>query len=330
MRIAIVGAGAIGAYIGARLEASGNEVAMVARGAHLRAMQERGVRVRSAGGELTAHPFSTEDPAEIGPVDAVFLTLKAHSLPEIASRLAPLLGPGIPVIAGQNGIPWWYFERHGGPLEGTRLESVDPGGLLSLSIPVESVVGCVIYCSTILEKPGVILHVEGNRLAIGEPDGSRSERCERIARVLQQAGLKCPIRTRIRHDIWVKLIGNLALNPISALTGATIEEMTHAAETRNVIRAIMEEGSAVARAAGIELEIGIDQRLQGAARVGAHRTSTLQDLEQGKPLELDCIVGAVVELADKLGVPAPCTRTVYACAKLLEKVCPKKTERSQR
>jgi 2-dehydropantoate 2-reductase len=330
MRIAIVGAGAIGAYVGAQVAAAGNEVALVARGAHLRAMQERGVRVRSASGELITHPFTTEDPAEIGPVDVVFLTLKAHSLPEIAPRLAPLLGPDTPVIAGQNGIPWWYFQRHGGLLEGTHLESVDPGGTLSLSIPIERVVGCVIYFSTVIEEPGVILHEEGNRLAIGEPDGSRSERCERISRVLQQANLKCRVRTRIRHDIWVKLLGNLALNPISALTRATIEEMTDDAETQGIMRAIMEEGAAVARAVGVELEISTDQRLQGASRVGAHKTSMLQDLEQGRSLELDSIVGAILELADKLHIPVPHTRTVYACTKLLEKITTTETRRSQR
>jgi 2-dehydropantoate 2-reductase len=330
MRIAIVGAGAIGTYIGAQLAASGQEVALIARGAHLLAMQEGGVRVRSADGELTAHPFATEDPAEIGPVDVVFLTLKAQSLPGIAPRLAPLLRPETPVIAGQNGIPWWYFEKHGGPLEGTHLESVDPGGLLSMSIPIERVVGSVIYFSTVIEKPGVILHVEGNRVALGEPDGSPSERCKTISGALRQAGLKCPVRTHIRHDLWVKLVGNLALNPVSALTGATLEEMTHDAKTQEVIRAIMEEGSAVARAAGVELEIGIERRLQGAARVGAHKTSMLQDLEQGKPLELDCIVGAVIELADMLGVPVPCTRTVYACTKLLEKAITTRTQRPSR
>ncbi len=319
MRIAIIGAGAIGAFAGARLAAAGNEVALVARGAHLRALREAGVRVRSAEGELTAHPFATDDPGEIGQVDAVFLTLKGHSLPGIVSCLAPLFGGETPVITGQNGLPWWYFQRHGGLLDGTHLESVDPSGLLSTSIPIERVVGCVVYCSAFIEEPGIIRHVEGNRFAIGEPDGTRSERCEKIAHVFQAAGLKCPIRKFIRHDIWVKLIGNLAFNPISALTGATIDAMINDAGVLELIKAMMDEGTAVARAAGIELEISTDQRIRGAERAGSHRTSMLRDLEQGKPLELDCIVGAVVELADKLGIPVPCTRTVYACARLLAK-----------
>ena len=319
MRIAIVGAGAIGGYVGAHLATAGNDVALVARGAHLLALQKHGVTVRSDSGDLVARAFATSDPAQIGPVDAVFLFVKAHSLPEIAPLLASLLGPGTPVIAGQNGLPWWYFERHGGPLEGARLESVDPGGRLFASIPIERVIGAVIYCSTVMEEPGIIRHVEGNRIAIGEPDGSRTGRCEEISRLLGQAGLRCPVRSNIRHDIWVKLIGNLALNPVSALTRSTIEEMMRDERTSALVRFIMEEGAAVARAAGIELEISVERRIEGASRVGAHRTSMLQDLERGKSLELDSIAGAVVELADRLGVPVPCTRTVYACAKLLER-----------
>ncbi len=318
MRIAIVGAGAIGGYVGARLAASGNDVALLARGAHLLAIRERGLRVRSAGGEQVVRPFATSDPGEIGTVDAAFLFVKAHSLPEAVTLLGSLLGPDTPVIAGQNGIPWWYFEKHGGPLEGTCLESVDPGGRLRASIPIERVIGAVIYFSTEIEEPGVVRHVEGNRIAIGEPDGSRSRRCEEISRVLQQAGLRCPIRALIRHDIWVKLIGNLALNPISALTRATIEQMMLDGNTRKLVREVMEEGAAVAKAAGVELGISVDRRIEGASRVGPHKTSMLQDLEQGRKLELDCISGAVVELAGLLGVAVPCARTVYVCARLLE------------
>jgi 2-dehydropantoate 2-reductase len=319
MKVAIVGAGAIGAYIGACLSAGGCDVALVARGAHLEAMRQRGVRVRLlAGGELLAHPFATNDPAEIGPVDAVFLALKAHSLPDLAPRLAPLLGPDTPVVAGQNGIPWWYFENSVSPLEGTHLECVDPGGFLSSVIPVRRVIGCVIYCSTVISEPGVIAQIDGNRFAIGEPDGSRSERCRRIAQAFQTGGLRCAVRSHIRHDIWVKLIGNLAFNPISALTRADMQEMLSDSLAFPLIRAIMEEGEAVARAVGIKLEISVDQRMDGAARIGAHKTSTLQDIESGRPLELDVIAGAVVELAEMLNVSVPHTRTVYACARLLE------------
>jgi len=317
MRFAIVGAGAVGAFVAARLAAAGEDVAVLARGAQLGAIRDRGVRVRSQAGELEAHPFAAAEPAEIGPVDVVFLALKAHSLPDAAARLTPLLGPDTPVVTGQNGIPWWYFQSHGGPLEGMHLESIDPGGILSRTIPLNRVIGCVIYFSTLISEPGVVVHVEGNRLAIGEPDGKRSGRCEAISHSLQKAGLRCPIRARIRHDIWVKLIGNLAFNPISALARATMEQMIQDPGARALTRAVMEEGEAVARALGVELEIGIDRRMEGAARVGPHKTSMLQDLEAGRRLELESIVGAVVELADRLAIPIPHTKTLYACAKLL-------------
>jgi 2-dehydropantoate 2-reductase len=320
MKFAIVGAGAVGAYVGTCLAAGGEDVALVARGAHLEAMQQRGVRVLlQTGEELTAHPFATDDPAKIGTVDVVFLAPKAPSLRLLAPRLTPLLGPETPVVAGQNGLPWWYFEKCGGPLEGTHLDTVDPGGFLSASIPAQRVIGCVIYCSTVIAEPGVVRQIEGNRFAIGELDGVRSERCRQISQAFQKGGLKCAVRNRIRRDVWVKLIGNLAFNPISALARADMAEIVRDPGTRALARAVMQEGEAVARALGMELDITVDQRLEGAAQVGAHRTSTLQDLEMGKPLELDAIVGAVVELADKLGVRVPHTRTLYACAALLEK-----------
>jgi 2-dehydropantoate 2-reductase len=319
MKFAIIGAGAIGGYVGAYLARAGEEVVLVARGPQLRAIQAGGIRVRLQTEEFSARPRAVEDPAEIGPVDAVLLTVKAHSLAPIAPRLAPLIGADTPVVTAQNGIPWWYFERHGGRHEGTRLESVDPGGILARTIPARNVVGCVVYCSTIVAEPGVIEHIEGNRFSIGELDGARTERCQRIADALQKAGLKCPIRTRIRHDIWVKLLGNLAFNPISALTRATLDRILEEPDTRALARAMMEEGEAVARALGVELDISIDRRMEGAARVGVHKTSMLQDVEAGRPLELESIAGAVVELAGILGIPVPHTRAVYACTKLLAK-----------
>lgn len=319
MRFAIVGAGAIGAYVGACLSAGGEDVALVARGAHLEAIRERGVQVRFRTGEqLIAHPFATDDPEDIGPVNVAVLALKAPSLRAMAPRLAPLLGPETAVVAGQNGIPWWYFETCGGSLQGTHLETVDPGGFLSTTIPAWRVIGCVIYCSTVIAEPGIIEQIEGNRFAIGELDGSRSERCRQIAQAFQKGGLKCAVRGRIRHDVWVKLIGSLAFNSISALTGADMEGILSDPRTYALARAIMEEGEAVARALGMKLDVSVDQRLEGAARVGPHRTSTLQDIEKGRPPELDAIVGAVVELADRLGIPVPHTKTVYACAKILE------------
>jgi 2-dehydropantoate 2-reductase len=320
MKFAIVGAGAIGAYVGACLAAGGEEVALVARGPHLEAMQKRGVRVRLETGEtLTAHPYATDNPAEIGPVDVVFLSVKAQSLRAVSPSLAPLLGPETPVVAGQNGIPWWYFENWGGPLAGIHLQAVDPDGFLSATIPAQRVIGCVVYCSAVMVEPGIVEQTEGNRFAIGELHGARSERCRRIAHAFQNGGLKCAVRSRIRHDVWVKLIGNLAFNPISALTRANMEEILRDPYASTLARAIMEEGRTVATAFGMELDITVDQRLAGAARVGPHKTSSLQDIEMGRSLETEAIMGAVVELADRLGVQIPQTRAVYACARLLER-----------
>ena len=317
MRFAIVGAGAIGAFAGAMLAKSGENVTLIARGAHLRAMQERGVRVRGSLGEFEARVAATDDPAAVGPVDVVLLTLKAHSLTEMAPRLAPLIGHETFVVSAQNGIPWWYFYRHGGEWEGTHLETVDPGGVISRSIDPSRVVGCVVYPSTIIIEPGVVEHIEGTRFALGEPDGSKSERCRRLAAAFINAGLRCPIRTDIRHDIWVKLMGSVAFNPISALTRATLAEIVQCIETRELATAIMAEAEAVARRLGIDMGISISQRLDGAEKVGHHRTSMLQDVETGRQPELESIVGAVVELGNKMGLALPCTRAVYACVKLL-------------
>jgi len=317
MKFAIVGAGAIGAFVGAMLSRAGEDVTLIARGAHMRAMREHGVRVIGSLGEFEARPSVTDDPASVGPVDVVLLTLKAHSLTEMAPRLVPLLGPGTAVISGQNGIPWWYFYCHGGQWEGMRLQAVDPGGVIARYIPPERAIGCVIYCSTIIKEPGVIEHIEGTRFAIGEPDGAKSERSERIAKAFIRAGLRCPIRSDIRHDIWVKLMGNVAFNPVSALTRATLIEIVQCPETRAASSEIMAECEQVAKRLGIDIGISIEQRLAGAEKVGHHKTSMLQDIEAGRPLELEPIVGAVVELGQKLEIPMPYTNAVYACAKLL-------------
>jgi 2-dehydropantoate 2-reductase len=318
MRFAIVGAGAIGAFAGAMLAKSGEDVTLIARGPHLRAMQEHGVRVRGEIGEFEAHPDATDDPANVGEVDVVLLTLKAHSLPAMAPRLAPLIGSHTSVISAQNGIPWWYFHRHGGSWDGTQLASVDPGGVITQNIDSARVIGCIVYPSTSIIEPGVIEHTEGNRFAIGEPDRSKSDRCRAIADVFIKAGLRCPIRTDIRHDMWVKLMGNVAYNPISALTRATLIEIVQRPETRALAASIMGEAESVAQKLGIELGVSIEQRLAGAEKVGHHKTSMLQDIEAGKPTELEAIVGAVVELGEKLGVDMPNTKAVYACVKLLE------------
>ena len=317
MRIAIVGAGAIGAYLGAKLSASGEEVFLIARGPHLKAMQAHGVRVRSPEGDFEAHPTATGDFKEIGPVDYVFLTVKAHGLTEVAPRLEPLLNPDTAVVSAQNGIPWWYFQRHGGPWDGTQIESVDPGGVISKAIAAERIIACIVYPSALIVQPGVIQHVEGNRFSMGELDGTTTERCRRLADTLTKSGLRCPIRSRIRDELWAKLLGNLAFNPISALTRATLSEIATHPEARAVARAAMEEADAVATGLGVKIPVTIDRRIDGAEKVGDHKTSMLQDVEAGKPIELESLVGAVVELGEKLGLPMPYTKTIYACAKLL-------------
>ena len=317
MRFAIVGAGAIGAFLGARLQNAGHEVYLIARGPHLRAMQSGGVKVLTPEGDFHARPVATGDYDEVGAVDFVFLTVKAHSLPQVAPHLAPLLGPETAVVSAQNGIPWWYFQRHGGPLEGTRLESLDPGGVISAAIAPERIIGCIVYPSAAIVEPGVVRHIEGDRFAIGELDGTTTDRCRRLASAIMESGLRSPIRSRIRSDLWVKLLGNVAFNPISALTRATLVEIVTHPEASATARAIMEEADAVARAVGVEIPISIDRRMAGAEKVGDHKTSMLQDLDAGRPMELESVVGAVVELGDKLGVPMPNTKTVYACARLL-------------
>jgi len=317
VRIVIAGAGAIGGYIGAKLAKVGADVVLFARGPHLQAMQTRGLRVTSADGDFEVRPHVTGDLASIGTADVVFLGVKAHGLTALAPALRPLFGPDTVVVSTQNGIPWWYFQNYGGEFDGLHLERVDPGGVIASSIEPRRVVGSLAYFATDIAEPGVIHHTEGNRISFGEPDGSKSERAKAIAEALIAAGFRCPVTARFRHEIWVKLLGNVAFNPISALTGGTLEELARHPDTSKVVREIMAETEAVARKLGIEMPISIDQRMAGAEKVGAHKTSMLQDLEAGRPLELEAVVGAVVELGERLGVPMPSTRAVYACAKML-------------
>jgi 2-dehydropantoate 2-reductase len=317
MKFLIVGAGAIGAYIGARMACAGLDVTLFARGPHLRAMQERGVRVISAEGEFEVRPRIVASLEEAGTADVVLLTVKAHSLPQLAPQLRPVLGPETAVVSTQNGVPWWYFQGLGGAWEGWRLERVDPGGAISAAIEPRRVIGSLVYFATEIVEPGVVRHDEGNRISLGEPDGTRSERCRRIAEALIASGLRCPVTARIRNEIWVKILGNVAFNPVSALTGATLTQMTRHPEVSMLVRNIMQETEAVVTRLRMELPISIDQRIAGAEKVGEHKTSMLQDLEAGRPLELDAIVGAVLEIGERLGIPMPHTRSVYACTKLL-------------
>jgi 2-dehydropantoate 2-reductase len=318
VKIVIAGAGAIGGYIGAKLARAGADVVLFARGPHLQAMQARGLRVVGDEEQFEVRPQVTGDLATIGQADVVFLGVKAHALTALAPTLAPLFGPDTVVVSTQNGIPWWYFQNIGGPLNDLRLERVDPGGVIAGAIEHRRVVGSLAYFATDLPEPGVVRHIEGNRISVGEPDGSKSDRARRIADALIAAGLRSPVTARFRHEIWVKLLGNVAFNPISALTGGTLEEMTRHPDVSAVVRGLMAETEAVAAVLGIELPISIDQRMAGAEKVGPHKTSMLQDWEAGRPMELEAVVGAVVELGERLGVAMPATRAVYACAKMLD------------
>jgi 2-dehydropantoate 2-reductase len=317
MRIAVLGAGAIGAYAGAALARGGADVHLIARGDNLEAMKREGVRVRSDRGDFEAHPPATDDPNEIGPVDVVFLGLKANSYASCGRLLEPLLHEETAVVAAQNGIPWWYFHKLEGPYEGRRIEAVDPGGEVSRVISPERAIGCVVFAGTELAEPGVVEHLEGTRFSIGEPDGSISERCRQFSEAMIAGGLKCPVEERLRDEIWVKLMGNVAFNPLGALTRATLAAMCQHAPTRALVASMMEEALEIAHAVGAEPSVSIEKRLEGAAKVGDHKPSTLQDLEAGKPLELAAIVDSVVELADLTGVEAPNLRAVSATSGLL-------------
>lgn len=317
MKVAIVGAGAIGAYVGAALQRGGAEVHLIARGEHLRALREHGVRILSPRGDFTVRAHATDAPAEVGPVDYVFLGLKAHSYPHSGALIEPLLGTHTAVIAGQNGIPWWYFHKLAGPYENRRIEAVDPDGATSAVLPPERAIGCVVYPAAVIDSPGVIRHLEGTRFSIGEPDGTLSQRCAAFSEAMVAGGLKCPVESNLRDDIWIKLMGNAAFNPISALTRATMVQICQHPGTRNMVEQLMRETLGIANSLGSYPDISIEKRLRGAERVGEHKTSMLQDLEAGKQLELDAVVTAVVEMADIAGVEAPTLRTVHSATQLL-------------
>jgi len=317
MKYLVVGAGAIGAYIGARMAKAGFDVTLFARGPHLLAMQERGVQVKSAEGDFTAHPKVAGALDQVGPVDVIFLGVKAHGLTQLAPQLKPVLGPETVVVATQNGIPWWYFQGFGGEWNDLRLERVDPGGVIAGAIEARRVIGSIVYFATEISEPGVIRHIEGNRFTLGEPDGSRSDRIRKLAEDLVASGFRCPVTARIRHEIWVKVLGNASFNPVSALTRATLVQMARDPEVSNLIRSIMQEVEAVSHKLGMELPITIDQRIAGAEKVGEHKTSMLQDLEANRPMELEGLVGSIVELGERVGLPMTNSRAIYACTKLL-------------
>ncbi|MCI0434618.1 MAG: 2-dehydropantoate 2-reductase [Gemmatimonadetes bacterium] len=311
MKICIYGAGAIGGLIGARLAMAGEDVTLIARGPHLDAIRRDGLRLRSAGQTHTARVPCTSDPAEAGPQDCVIVTLKAHSALAAAPAMRLLLRADTAVVWAVNGVPWWYFHALDGPWRDRRLESVDPGGVQWDTIGPQRIIGCVVYPAAEVAEPGVIEHIEGDRLTLGEPDGVKTERVTRLSRTLIGAGFRAPIRG-IRDEIWVKLWGNVSFNPISALTLATLDVIATDPGTRAVARAMMEEAQAIGERLGVRFPVGIEQRIDGAAAVGAHRTSMLQDLENRRPMEIDALVTAVQEMGRLVGVVTPVIDTVLA------------------
>lgn len=312
MKICVFGAGAIGGYMGAKLAQAGADVSLVARGPHLAAMQANGLRLVEESGEITVPVRAEEDPAALGEQDYVIVTLKAHSVPPVVGRMAPLIGENTTVVSGVNGVPWWYFHKHGGDLEGTRLASVDPGNVQWDGFGPDRVLGCVVYPAAEVVQPGVVKHIEGNRFSLGEPDGSKSDRAMDLSKALSAAGLKAPVRPRLRDEIWVKLWGNLSFNPISALTHATLDVLCIEPGTRGIARAMMVEAQEIAETLGVKFPIDVDRRIDGGAAVGAHRTSMLQDLDAGRPMEIDALVGSVQELGRIVGVTTPTIDMVLA------------------
>jgi 2-dehydropantoate 2-reductase len=322
VKLAIFGAGAIGGYLGAKLAQRGEvDVTLIARGPHLAAMQQNGLRLIEAdGSESVSHPRLVADSRDAGPQDYVVLAVKAHSVSPALDAITPLLGPDTAVVTAQNGVPWWYFYRLEGPHSNRRVESVDPGGRIWDAIGPQRVIGCVVYPACEIELPGVIRHDDPeNRFSLGEPDGSRSDRAAALAKALIDAGLRAPLRNRIRGEIWVKLWGNVALNPLSALTRATLAQVCGEPATRAFARNVMLEVQSVAEALGEKMAVDVDARLNGAAEVGEHKTSMLQDLELGRPMEVDAVVTAVVELARVTGTETPYLDALDGMIRLLVK-----------
>ena len=320
MKICIFGAGAIGGYMGAKLAKAGADVSLVARGPHLAAMRDNGLTLIEDGVSETLPVTVSDNAADLGPQDYVIVTLKAHSVPPVVEKMQPLIGDDTTIVSGVNGVPWWYFHKIGGDLEGTRLASVDPGNAQWDGFGPDSVLGCVVYPAAEVSEPGVIKHIEGNRFSLGEPSGEKSERALRLSKALSAAGLKAPVRPKIRDEIWVKLWGNLSFNPISALTHATLDVLCTEPGTREVARNMMLEAQTVAEKLGVKFPIDVDRRIQGGADVGAHRTSMLQDLDANRPMEIDALVGSVQELGRITDTPTPTIDTVLALVQLRGKV----------
>jgi len=320
MKVCIFGSGATGGYMGVELARAGAEVSLIARGAHLQVIRKSGLKLLVGEEEHVAHAPATDDPKELGPQDYVIIALKAHSIPGAVESIAPLLGNDTAVVTASNGIPYWYFHQHGGALQNSVLQSVDPDGKQWRFLKPERAIGCIVYPATEVVEPGVIKHVYGNKFPLGEPSGERTERVEKLSSLLTGAGFEAPVLDRIRDEIWLKLWGNLCFNPISALTHATLDVIAADPGTRAVARAMMTEAQTIAEKLGVRFRVDIERRINGAGRVGAHKTSMLQDLERRRPMEIDALVAVIQEMGHLTGTPTPTIDTVLALVRQRAKI----------
>jgi 2-dehydropantoate 2-reductase len=317
MNIAVIGAGAIGGHVAAKLAAAGESVRIVARGAHLKAIREHGLTLKEGGETIVARVEATDRIAEAAGADLVVLAVKAHQLAPIAADVAAIVTPATTVMTTQNGIPWWYFFKHGGPHEGVRLESVDPGGVIADSLPIDAVVAAITYQAAEIESPGIVRHIEGNRFPVAEIDGQKTARIAALSEMFTRAGFKSPALSDVRAEIWMKLWGNLTFNPLSALTHATLEDICRFPPTRALAAAMMQEAQSVGEAFGVRFRLSVEKRIAGTEGVGAHKTSMLQDIEHGRAIEIEALLGSVIELARLANVATPHLDAIYAAAKLL-------------
>ena len=320
MKICIVGAGATGGYLGFKLINAGFDVSLVARGTHLKAMKHSGLTVIENDKEISCFPKCSESMSDLGKMDYIFITLKAYSIPGLVNEISTMFKENTAVITAYNGIPWWYFFNIEGPFKNYRIKCIDPNNIQWNTITPERIIGCVVYPATEIIEPGVIKHIEGNRFSLGEPEGMQTERILTISKALVKAGIKAPIRSNLREEIWIKLIGNLAFNPLSVITGKTLDILASENEYRAIAYDAMEEASLIINQLGIKLKISIDQRIEGAAKVGAHKTSMLQDYEKGKELELDSLVVSIKEIGNLLSIKTPTIdKILYEVEKKLSK-----------
>lgn len=321
MKICVVGAGAIGGLLAAKLALAGNDITVIDKGAHLAAIRKNGLKlIWEDGSEHVARVNAAEDASGAGAQDLVILAVKAHFLDQIAKDSKQLMGPDTIIMTVQNGLPWWYFHKHGGPHDGKRLDTLDRTGILTKHIDADRIIGCVTYPAAAVSEPGIITHVEGDRFPVGELDGSASERVQKLHDLLVEAGFRSRILDDIRSEIWLKAWGNLSFNPISALTHATLVDICQFAETRELAADMMREAQEIAEALGVTFRHTIEKRIAGAEGVGAHKTSMLQDVEAGRSLETEALIGSILEMGGMVGIPAPSIKAVYACVKLLNKV----------